>query len=166
MKRYLIAAALLTFASTAQAQTSAPPSGTGIVPATAAATAPSTQGQNAKKCKGRLTGRWRLYFSDPVTFCTIEIARDGTVRKRSGLRTACRGVLLDHTAVIDGKMNRVAPLTNRHGSSNQCWIYGTIGTEAGSLEIVEAFITKGNGSFSGVGIYLDGSASVVTATRY
>ena len=162
MNRLLIAAAFLTFASTAQAQTSAPPSGTGIETGTAAFATSS----NGESCKGRLAGRWRLYFSDPVTFCTLEIRRDGTVRKRAGLRTACRGVLLDHTPVLNGRISRAAPLTNKHGASNQCWIHGTIGTEAGDLEIIEAFITKGNGSFSGVGIYLDGSASVVTATRY
>ena len=166
MNRLLIAAAFLTFASTAQAQTSALPSGTGIEPGTAAATTAFAKSENGKKCKGRLAGRWRLYFSDPVTFCTVEIKPDGTVRKKGGLRTACRGVLLDHTAVVDGKVNRVAPLVNKHGQSNQCWIHGTIATEAGNLEIVEAFITKGSGSFSGVGIYLDGSASVVTGTRY
>lgn len=88
------------------------------------------------------------------------------MRKKGGLRTACRGVLLDHMAVLDGKVNRVAHLVNKHGSSNQCWIHGTIATEAGDLEIIEAFITKGSGSFSGVGIYLDGSASVVTGARY
>ena len=164
MKKYLIAAAFLTcaVAAQAQAQTSALPNAAGDEPVTTAF-APSENGRN---CKGRLAGRWRLYFSDPVTFCTIEIKPDGTVRKKGGLRTACRGVLLDHTAVLNGKVNRVAPLANKHGSSNQCWIHGTIGTEAGNLEIIEAFITKGSGSFTGVGIYLDGSASVVTGARY
>ena len=162
MTKYLIAAVLLAFASTAQAQTAGSTNDLSANAATAAA----DSGKSAKNCKGRITGRWRVYFNDPVTFCTLEVKPNGTIRKKSSDVTACRGVDLDHTAVTGGQINRVAPLTNKHGSSNQCWIHGTIETEAGTLEIFEAFIAKGSGSFSGVGIYLDGSASVMTGVRY
>lgn len=109
-----------------------------------AATATFTSSENGKKCRGRLAGRCRVYFSDPVTFCMVKIKRDGTISRRSSLTTSCRGVRLDHSPVLDGTME----------------------TMAGILEIFEAFISKGSGNLSGVGIYLDGFASVVTGTRY
>ena len=162
MKKYLIATVLLTLASTAQAQTA----GTTNDLSSNAATAALDGGKSGKDCKGKIAGRWRIYFNDPVTFCTLEIRSNGTIRKRSNAQTACRGVLLDHTAITEGRINRVAPLTNKHGSTNQCWIHGNIETKAGTLEIFEAFIAKGNASFSGVGIYLDGTATAVTGVRY
>ena len=162
MNKYLIAAVLLALATSAQAQTSL---STNDQPADVPAAAP-TDSKSDKGCRGRIAGRWRIYFNDPVTFCTLEIKHNGAIRKRSGVRTACRGVLLDHTAVTEGRIERVAPLTNKHGSSNQCWIHGNIETEAGTMEIFEAFIARGSDSFSGVGLYLDGSASVITGVRY
>lgn len=162
MTRHLIGVALLTLASAAHGQTT---DTIGDV-SPDVATAVPTESRPKDKCKGRIAGRWRVYFNDPVTFCTFEVRRDGTIRKKADARTGCRGVILDPTGITNGKLDRFAPLSNEHGSSNQCWIRGKIKTEAGSLEIFEAFIAKGSGSFSGVGLYLDGSATVVTGVRY
>lgn len=167
MTRYLIAVALLTLASTAHAQTTHPIDDFSTSAAAAEGAATTFAGSGSTEdCKGRITGRWRVYFSDPVTFCTVEVRRDGTIREASAAETSCRGVFLDPSAVTGGEVDRVAPLINKHGLSNQCWIHGTIETEAGPLEILEAFIAKRNGTFTGVGIYLDGGATVVTGVRY
>ena len=119
----------------------------------------------ALDCDGRIAGRWRLYFDDPLVFCTIEVKRGGKVRPQDGARTECRGPRIGEAAVLGGRLHLEAPLANQHGSSNQCWVHGAIRTEVGQLEVVEAFIAKGSGLFSGVGLAI-GFPTRVTGVRY
>ena len=108
-----------------------------------------------------LKGRWRLYMDGP-TFCTLDIKRDGTIKKTHNATTKCKGDIRAH--ILGGTLTLNPPLD---GGINQCWVTGHISTKKGRIEIFEAFVTASGDQFTGLFTdFLSPFAGRFTAIKY
>lgn len=102
-------------------------------------------GKRAKSCKGRLSGRYRIYFGEAAS-CTLEVDKKGYVQPKSDSREICAGPPIGFADVLGGRLRKHAPVSRN--KKERCWIDGCVETETGEICIVEAFL--GGGGFTGI----------------